>query len=73
MYSLAIDIGASSGRHILGSIEKGKLKLEEIYRFENNIKDSNGTLIWDIENLLNEVKAGIAKCKEIQYSKAMKY
>ena len=65
MYSLAIDIGASSGRHILGFIEDGKLKLEEIYRFENNIKDSNGTLIWDIENLLNEVKAGIAKCKEI--------
>lgn len=32
-YYLAIDIGASSGRHILGSIEDGKIKLEEIYRF----------------------------------------
>ena len=65
MYSLAIDIGASSGRHILGSIENGKLKLEEIYRFENNIKNLDGTLVWDIENLFNEVKAGIKKCKEI--------
>ena len=36
-YYLAIDIGASSGRHILGSIEDGKIKLEEIYRFENGI------------------------------------
>ena len=37
-YFLAIDIGASSGRHILGYIEDGKIKLEEIYRFENGIK-----------------------------------
>jgi len=65
LYSLAIDIGASSGRHILGSIENEKLKLEEIYRFENNIKNLDGTLVWDIESLFNEVKAGIKKCKEI--------
>ena len=36
-YFLAIDIGASSGRHVLGSIEEGKIKLEEIYRFENGM------------------------------------
>ena len=36
-YYLAIDIGASSGRHILGSIEEGKIVLEEIYRFENGM------------------------------------
>ena len=36
-YYLAIDIGASSGRHILGSIEDGKIVLEEIYRFENGM------------------------------------
>jgi rhamnulokinase len=64
-YYLAIDIGASSGRHILGYIENEKLCLEEIYRFDNNIKNENGTLIWDIENLFSEVKAGIAKCKVI--------
>ena len=64
-YYLAIDIGASSGRHILGYVEKGKLSLEEIYRFDNNIKNENDTLIWDIENLFAEVKAGIAKCNKL--------
>ena len=50
---------------ILGYIENYRLCLEEIYRFDNNIKNENGTLIWDIENLFSEVKAGIAKCKAI--------
>lgn len=62
---LAIDIGASSGRHILGSVENGKIVLTEIYRFENGIKDENGTLVWDIQHLVNEVIRGIARCKEI--------
>lgn len=54
-YALAVDIGASSGRHILGCIEDGKLYTEEIYRFENNIKEADGSLIWYIESLVNEV------------------
>lgn len=62
---LAIDIGASSGRHILGSVENGKIVLTEIYRFENGIKDENGTLVWDTERLLSEVKNGLKKCREI--------
>lgn len=62
---LAIDIGASSGRHILGHIENDRLCLEEIYRFDNNIKNENGTLIWDIDKLFSEVKSGIAKCKQL--------
>ncbi len=64
-YYLAIDIGASSGRHILGSLENGKLKLEEIYRFENFIENENGSLVWNFSHLLNEVKNGLAKCKRI--------
>jgi len=64
-YYLAVDIGASSGRHILGSVVDGKIQLEEIYRFENNLIDDNGLLIWDIAHLLDEVKCGIRKCKEI--------
>lgn len=64
-YYLAIDIGASSGRHILGYIEDGKLKSEEIYRFENGFENLNGNLVWDTEHLLAEVKNGIKKCKEI--------
>lgn len=61
-YCLAIDMGASSGRHILGYIEDGKLKLEEIYRFDNGITDINGTLCWDIENLFKEIKNGLKEC-----------
>lgn len=64
-YYLAIDIGASSGRHILSHIENEKLVLEEIYRFENNlVADENG-LVWDIESLFSEVLNGIKKCKEM--------
>lgn len=64
-YSLAIDIGASSGRHILGWMENDKLCIEEIYRFENYLLNEGGSLVWDIDNLVHQVKEGIKKCKEI--------
>lgn len=64
-YYLAIDIGASSGRHILAHIENEKLVLEEIYRFDNNLTQSKDGLVWDIENLFSNVLNGIKKCKEI--------
>ena len=64
-YYLAIDIGASSGRHILGCVDNGKLCLEEIYRFENGMKNTDDGLVWDTEALISEVVAGIAKCREI--------
>lgn len=64
-YHLAIDIGASSGRHILGYIDDGRLKLEEIYRFENYLLNRDGSLEWDTEKLVREVKAGILKCGEL--------
>ena len=64
-YYLAIDIGASSGRHILGSMQDGKMQLEEIYRFENGVKKINDEFCWDIENLFEQIKMGIKKCKEI--------
>ena len=64
-FYLAIDIGASSGRHILGWVENGKIRLEEIYRFENKLVKKNGHLCWDIEHLFNEVVEGLKKCKEI--------
>lgn len=64
-YYLAIDIGASSGRHILSHIENEKLVLEEIYRFDNNLTQSKDGLVWDIESLFSEVLNGIKKCKEM--------
>ena len=64
-YYLAVDIGASSGRHLLSHIENGKLVLEEIYRFENNLVADETGLVWNIDSLFAEVLCGIKKCKEI--------
>lgn len=64
-YYLAIDIGASSGRHILAHLGNEKLVLEEIYRFENNLVADENALVWDIDSLLAEVICGIKKCKKI--------
>ncbi len=64
-YYLAIDIGASSGRHILGHVEEGKLILEEIYRFDNLQKRVNGHDCWDMDNLWNGIIGGLKACKEI--------
>lgn len=64
-FYLAIDIGASSGRHILGSVQDGKLVLEEVYRFDNNIIKKGNDVLWDIEHLLSEVIAGIKKCNDL--------
>lgn len=64
-YYLAVDIGASSGRHILGWMENGKMQIEEVYRFPNQIVDRDGTLCWDMDVLFNEIKTGLKKCKEM--------
>ena len=58
-YALAIDIGASSGRHIVGWYEGGALQTEEVYRFPNGVKEENGHLIWDIAQLNHHVVEGI--------------
>lgn len=64
-YHLAIDIGASSGRHILGWTENGVMQMEEIHRFSNGVAEKNSHLCWDLEHLTKEVIAGIAHCKEL--------
>ncbi|MBR4470036.1 MAG: rhamnulokinase [Erysipelotrichaceae bacterium] len=56
---LAIDIGASSGRHIVGWLENGELKTEEVYRFHNGVSEEDGHLVWDIVSLESEVRKGI--------------
>lgn len=65
MYYLAVDIGASSGRHILGSYENGKLTLKEIYRFSNGPQKRGSDLIWNVEELYKNIVAGIKKCAEL--------
>ena len=57
--TLAIDIGASSGRHIVGWKEGGALRTEEVYRFPNGVTEKDGHLTWDIGALLDHLKAGI--------------
>ncbi len=64
-YHLAVDIGASSGRHILGWIEDGKIQTEEVYRFDNGLHEEEGHLCWNLEALFENIKAGMKKCAEI--------
>ena len=64
-YYLAIDIGASSGRHILGHVEDGKLILEEVYRFDNKQVRKDGHDCWDMDNLWNGIVGGLKACKEL--------
>lgn len=64
-YYLAIDFGASSGRHMLAYVKDGKIVLEEVYRFKNYLNEKNGHLCWDLERLFGEIKAGLKKCCEL--------
>ena len=57
-YYLAIDIGASSGRHIVGWQEDGGIRTEEVYRFPNSMKETDGHLVWDLEALVGEIRVG---------------
>lgn len=63
-YYLAVDIGASSGRHILSHIENGKMVLEEMYRFPNGMSERDGEMCWDVEALWNHIKAGMKACAD---------
>ena len=63
-YALAIDIGASSGRHIVGWLEDGKIQTKEVYRFPNGVTEKDGHLVWDMEALLRYVKSGIGEAKK---------
>ena len=68
-YYLAVDIGASSGRHILGWKQDGQVFTRELYRFPNGVTELDGHLTWDINALLSHVKVGIdkalAECSDI--------
>ena len=66
-YYLAVDIGASSGRHILGYTgEDGRIVLEEIYRFDNGITTRNGHLCWELDRLFSEILQGMKRCTELE-------
>ena len=64
-YYLAVDIGASSGRHMLAHLEDGKVILEEIHRFSNGMVEIDGYKRWDIDELFRQIIIGVKKCKEL--------
>ncbi len=61
-YYLAIDIGASGGRHMLGWMQDEKLCLEEVHRFSNGMSEKDGYLCWDLHHLFHEIKTGLKYC-----------
>ena len=58
-YFFAADLGATSGRTILGSLDKGKCQLEELTRFPNNLIETGGHFYWDIYALYDEIVKGL--------------
>jgi len=65
---LAVDIGASGGRHIVAWLEDERIITKEVYRFENGAEMKNGHLCWDAEGLVNHVIAGMKACHEQGYA-----
>lgn len=63
-YYSAVDMGASSGRVMLGHLENGRFMLEEMHRFDNHMQENDGELCWDYNALFNEIKIGLKKCKD---------
>jgi rhamnulokinase len=61
LYSAAIDLGATSGRVILGAWSKNRLTLEEVHRFPNSFRTLHGHDYWDIGTLWREAQAGLRK------------
>ncbi len=64
-YFLAIDIGASSGRHLLGYLKDKKIVLEEIYRFTNKLSKKNEQLCWDLDLLFSHILRGLEECVKL--------
>ena len=58
---IAVDLGAESGRVIVGSLDDSQLKLSEVFRFPNKPVTLQNNLLWDVLNLWSEIKAGISK------------
>lgn len=69
MYHLAVDIGASSGRVIVGQLLNDRLSLQEIYRFSNHFTINDGKATWDLGYLLKELLSGLEKAKKMGIDK----
>jgi rhamnulokinase len=65
---LAFDLGAASGRAILGRYDGGRLRLTEVHRFPNGPVQASDGLHWDVQRLFKEIKNGLALCGQ-QYGR----
>src|SRR4051794_14698821 len=63
-FYIACDLGADSGRVILGHLKAGRLDIEEIHRFSNSPTRLFGTLRWNIQSIFTELKTGLRKIAE---------
>ena len=63
-YYLACDLGADSGRLILGTLDGGKMSLDEVHRFQTGAVKVAGALHWEFDRLLEELKTGMKKAAE---------
>ncbi|MHC4130691.1 MAG: rhamnulokinase [Planctomycetota bacterium] len=66
---IAVDLGAESGRVMLGTVSESKVKLEEVYRFVNGAAKEDECLRWDFRVFFSEIKKGIGKA--IKQSKGL--
>ena len=64
-YYLAVDLGASGGRHILASVQNGKLILEEVHRFSHVPRKEGDSLVWDDEEMFSQIVEGLKKCGQM--------
>lgn len=64
-YYMAVDIGASNGRNILGWLEDGKIRLEVVHRFENGGVEKDGHLVWEVDRFFRDIKTGLKRCGEM--------
>ncbi|MBO0993795.1 rhamnulokinase [Bacillus sp. SD088] len=62
---LSVDIGASGGRVMLGSLRNSQITLEEIHRFDNGMVEKSGHFCWELNRLFEEIKIGIKKCRDL--------
>lgn len=62
---IAVDIGASSGRVIAGTLKEKKFAIQEVYRFKNNMFEEKGNYYWDIDHLFNEITNGLKEFSKL--------
>lgn len=67
-FYIAADLGAESGRVMLGVLDQGRLTLEEVHRFSNTPVETNGHLFWDARGLFQQIRQGLSEVRDVRIS-----